>query len=112
MKEEQIEKLIANGESENVEFKKGGQKVGKEVVERNATKDATKDATINGTINITDKTPISTDKKFMTNEMIVINYLQDNDFITNNIARTITGLSADGVKSLFRRLIKANHIKK
>ena len=39
---------------------------------------------------------------------IVMAYLYRNNNITNKKARQLTGLTADGVKSLFRRMIEQN----
>ena len=42
----------------------------------------------------------------------VIDYLKNNARITNKKARELTGLSADGIKSLFRRMVEKNILEK
>jgi ATP-dependent DNA helicase RecG len=53
----------------------------------------------------TDKTPINTDKMLINNEDKIIEYLNNEVYVTNSIAQKITGLSANGIKSLFKRLV-------
>lgn len=57
------------------------------------------------------QTPINTDKTQLQKkepQEIVIAYLNRNNSITNKKARELTGLTADGVKSLFRRMLEQN----
>ncbi len=64
----------------------------------------------------TDSAPISTDRTPIETPIgtrkAVLSYLEKNPFITNAIARAVTGLSADGVKSLLRRLVLEGLIEK
>jgi ATP-dependent DNA helicase RecG len=59
----------------------------------------------------TDKTPINTDKT-QEHEEKIVDYLKNNTHITNKKARELTGLSADGIKSLFRRMVEKNILEK
>ena len=46
------------------------------------------------------------------NEIKIIEYLKEKEKITNEIARKITGLKENGVKTLFRRLLEKKYIEK
>ena len=63
--------------------------------------------------NNTDKTPIkskNTDK--MDSNYKIIKYLENNNQITNKVARSITDLTNDGVKSMFKRMTEKGLIEK
>ena len=61
---------------------------------------------------VTDSAPIDTDRTPIDTRKAVLAYLKENPFITNAVARSLTGLSADGVKSLLRRLVSEGLIEK
>lgn len=56
---------------------------------------------------------IESERELINNkEMYIIEYLKKKEKITNEIARKITGLKENGVKSLFRRLAAKDYIEK